>query len=338
MKSAVDYNDNDYRGFIFVVHDKYGLLLLHCTRKKNKPPHWQIPGGHIDDPEFLRAGEFSSSILDDFCKVTKRHRVPQQAIHVLLAAKASKDRATQLIAAAKQGAARELMEETGIDIRQQLDRLELAVLRTAAEIDKNGNELLSNEYKHRVFFTLNVTDDDFSLDGVDPLDCSALLKVMIARFFSLLSCNPGHFSAYYLLTPTAALQLNLSVEHSGFTFETEPRKAAEMVQLHSGGKLAEALLMSMNKGNPVASKKVRMLSPRKCERMVSPRKREAMSSVEKELDWKPITPQRPLTGSKAPASSRRKKTDKYTFEETVPSIELFPEPKRKSLTSCWGFC
>jgi len=53
----VDYRGNDYRGFVFIVHDAHGLLLLRCTRKKNKPPHWQVPGGHVDEPEFFRAGE-----------------------------------------------------------------------------------------------------------------------------------------------------------------------------------------------------------------------------------------------------------------------------------------
>jgi hypothetical protein len=52
----VDYRGVDYRGFLFVVHDIHGLMLLRCTRKKNKGPHWQVPGGHIDEPEFLAAG------------------------------------------------------------------------------------------------------------------------------------------------------------------------------------------------------------------------------------------------------------------------------------------
>jgi hypothetical protein len=54
-KVLVDYKANDFRGFIFVVHSSYGLMLLQCTRKKNKPLHWQLPGGHIDDPEFEEA-------------------------------------------------------------------------------------------------------------------------------------------------------------------------------------------------------------------------------------------------------------------------------------------
>ena len=54
---SVSFRDNDYRGFVFVVHDKYGLMLLQCTRKKNKPLHWQLPGGHVDAPELAEAGK-----------------------------------------------------------------------------------------------------------------------------------------------------------------------------------------------------------------------------------------------------------------------------------------
>lgn len=52
----VDYKSKDYRGFIFVVHPEWGLLLLHCTRKKQKVPHYQLPGGHVDEEEFQAAG------------------------------------------------------------------------------------------------------------------------------------------------------------------------------------------------------------------------------------------------------------------------------------------
>ena len=51
----IDPTETDYRGFILVVHPNHGLLLLHCTRKKNKPPHYQLPGGHVDQEEFDEA-------------------------------------------------------------------------------------------------------------------------------------------------------------------------------------------------------------------------------------------------------------------------------------------
>lgn len=57
----VEWRDVDYRGFVFVLHKAYGLMLLRCTRKMNKGPHWQIPGGHIDKKEFLDAGKFELS-------------------------------------------------------------------------------------------------------------------------------------------------------------------------------------------------------------------------------------------------------------------------------------
>jgi len=115
----VDYKQNDYRGFAFVVHDTHGLLLLQCSRKKKKPVHYQIPGGHVDEPEFIGA------------------------------AKLTNDRNAQLELAGKVGAARELFEETGIDIRSSLDRLEPAALRNGTKLDKDGHEILPNEYKHR---------------------------------------------------------------------------------------------------------------------------------------------------------------------------------------------
>ena len=52
----VDYKQTDYRGFLFVVHDNHGLMLLQCTRKKQKGNHYQVPGGHVDEHEFLEAG------------------------------------------------------------------------------------------------------------------------------------------------------------------------------------------------------------------------------------------------------------------------------------------
>jgi 8-oxo-dGTP pyrophosphatase MutT (NUDIX family) len=58
MASLIDFKTKEYRAFVFVLHDEYGILLLRCTRKKKKPDHWQIPGGRIDDHEFLRAGSF----------------------------------------------------------------------------------------------------------------------------------------------------------------------------------------------------------------------------------------------------------------------------------------
>lgn len=70
-----NYKKIDYRGFIFVVHKEYGMLLLHCTRKPKKGPHYQLPGGHIDEFEFEYAAEtlgpaaYENDILLEACKM-----------------------------------------------------------------------------------------------------------------------------------------------------------------------------------------------------------------------------------------------------------------------------
>jgi hypothetical protein len=53
----VDFKNDDYRGFCFCIHPTFGLMMLHCTRKKNKGPHYQLAGGHVDEPEFAAAGK-----------------------------------------------------------------------------------------------------------------------------------------------------------------------------------------------------------------------------------------------------------------------------------------
>ena len=90
------YIKDDYRAFIFATHPLYGILLLHCTRKKKKGSHFQAPGGHIDKEDF--------------------------AVAVSNASGDSSQGPAILMQACKIGAGRELYEETGVDIRSELDR------------------------------------------------------------------------------------------------------------------------------------------------------------------------------------------------------------------------
>jgi 8-oxo-dGTP pyrophosphatase MutT (NUDIX family) len=57
--SKIDYHDNDYRAFIFAIHENYGYLLLKTKvkKKKNKGSYWEVPGGHIDKEELKTAGK-----------------------------------------------------------------------------------------------------------------------------------------------------------------------------------------------------------------------------------------------------------------------------------------
>jgi 8-oxo-dGTP pyrophosphatase MutT (NUDIX family) len=68
----------------------------------------------------------------------------------------------QLYLAGRAGMARELFEETGLDMREDLDRMQAVVLRKTPQHYKDGGrELLPNEYKHRLFYILQVEDQDF---------------------------------------------------------------------------------------------------------------------------------------------------------------------------------
>jgi len=202
----VNYFGSDYRGFAFVVHNEHGLLLLFCSRKKNKSPHYQLAGGHIDGPEFLEA------------------------------AKTSQDSHTQLLLAAQMGTARELFEETGMDLRDQLHRLEPAALRSEEKTNKNGEFILTCEHHKRLYFFLQVTDEDF------PTGVHGRLG------FTRPKTEAGK-----------ELLLKLSREHQGFCFEKDPTKAAEMLRSHSGGKGSEALLMAMSKNMLVNEDEARKL-------------------------------------------------------------------------------
>lgn len=80
-------------------------------------------------------------------------------------AKESDDYCTQMTTASKRGSARELFEETGIDVRSNIERLHPAGLRISEDQDKSSDPVLSNEYKNRLFYFLVVTDDDFPREG-----------------------------------------------------------------------------------------------------------------------------------------------------------------------------
>jgi 8-oxo-dGTP pyrophosphatase MutT (NUDIX family) len=56
------------------------------------------------------------------------------------------------------GAARELFEETGIDIRNELDRLKPALLRPPVTRDKHGE--VACELNKKLYFYLPISDND----------------------------------------------------------------------------------------------------------------------------------------------------------------------------------
>jgi hypothetical protein len=71
--------------------------------------------------------------------------------------------------AGQTGAARELYEETGIDLRDQLERIRpicLYVDREETSSLRASGSILVNEFKHRLFYILLVTDSDFTTASV----------------------------------------------------------------------------------------------------------------------------------------------------------------------------
>jgi 8-oxo-dGTP pyrophosphatase MutT (NUDIX family) len=140
-KTNMDFANADYRGFIFAIHPDHGYMLLHCTRKKKKPNHFQVPGGHIDNHEFKAAAQHTQDPLQ------------------------------QLLLAGRMGAAREFFEETSIDLRNSLERLQPTKLYSKERKDK-----LSNEYKNRLFYSVMLTDNDFPTAEMLSVSGAAFLQ------------------------------------------------------------------------------------------------------------------------------------------------------------------
>lgn len=116
-----------------MIHPDHGLMMLECSKqKKGKPsPHFQLPGGHVDDFEFDQQRDPSKNPLE------------------------------QLYGAGKCGCARELFEETGMDLRRTLDRFQPLLLGPHAK-------KLRNEHKDRLFYVVSVTDADFLVSLLHP--------------------------------------------------------------------------------------------------------------------------------------------------------------------------
>jgi ADP-ribose pyrophosphatase YjhB (NUDIX family) len=92
------------RAFIIAKHERYGYLLLEANKKRKGGRHYQLPGGHVDRQELCDYGETEA------CRVA---------------------------------AARELYEETGLDLRNCLHRLAPIDLQAAGE---EGNRYVFLSY------------------------------------------------------------------------------------------------------------------------------------------------------------------------------------------------
>ncbi|KAL3769022.1 hypothetical protein ACHAWO_006788 [Cyclotella atomus] len=182
--------DDDYKAFILPI-SKHGILLLYCTRKNSKGPHHQLPGGHVDTEDFDQAAKMNPNAIGT----------------------------DHLLQACKIGAARELFEETGMDLRSTIDRLVPIQVRQSS--DDEGKLLC--QFKKRIFFSVEVSEYDFFTKG--------------AGFVKAMNKNLSH------------LKLKLSHEHQGFVFEPSLAKAADLLNKHSGGKITTALKTAIELGS-----------------------------------------------------------------------------------------
>jgi hypothetical protein len=153
------------------------------------------------------------------------------------AAEAAPDRVAQLLLASKVGAARELFEETGIDVRSELDRL------LPPFLHPQTTETMPNESDHRIYYFLIVTDDDFPKIPLAPPNAPLTAPM-----------RPDGSQRRLLEddSPIRHVRLRLSHEHSGFTFQVDTAQAAIDIQYHSGGKNSVALRKALQIAEPPA--------------------------------------------------------------------------------------
>jgi 8-oxo-dGTP pyrophosphatase MutT (NUDIX family) len=180
------------------------MLLLHIKSSGETPQKSQIPGGLVHEDEFLKA------------------------------AKESGKAQVQLQIAAREAAARQLYERTGLDIRHDVDRFKPAILRLNPPVDAKGVQYLKNEYKNKLYYFLQVDEEDFVSPNavVEDIDYSKYKLTRPAE-------DPGD----------SPLTLRLINDYSGFTFVLDPTDAAKVLNEDGGKEATDALNMIMNEAS-----------------------------------------------------------------------------------------
>jgi len=190
----VDYKSADFQAMVFVVHRTRGMLLLQGKTSSNA--NTEVPGGAILEKEFLDAAEQSGS--------------PQ----------------VQLQIAAREAAARQLFETTGLDIRQQANRFKPAVLAMNPSMNAvRGFQYLRNENDNKLYYFLQVDEDDLKDVQEDTVNARSKKP----------SADPGDEQVPVL---------KLSKNYSGFEFVHDPVDATDVLK-KDGNDAATALNMIM---------------------------------------------------------------------------------------------
>eukprot|EP00536_Pseudo-nitzschia_multiseries_P002233 jgi/Psemu1/322467/estExt_fgenesh1_pg.C_290050 len=213
----VDYKAADYYAKVFVLHKTKGMLLLRSKTPRpsskggSKRKKKTVPGGMIKEEEFLAAAKESGSA------------------------------SVQLQIAAREAAARELYETTGLDVRQQAERFKPAVLcaNPKTKTDR-GFQYLRNENDNKLYYFLQVDDEDFdklkkahAADG--KASATKLMKPTVDSDDD--SEPPGKSKTGKKSKKTRSqdpgddpLELRLSSDYSSFEFIHDPVIASKVLQ------------------------------------------------------------------------------------------------------------
>ncbi|KAG7363443.1 hypothetical protein IV203_026803 [Nitzschia inconspicua] len=200
----VNYQKADYSAMVFVVHRTRGMLLLHAGDGTDKKRH--VPTGVIQESEFLDAAKKSGSGN------------------------------AQLQIAAREAAARQLFENTGLDIRHSMNRFKPAILRLNPPTDAKGVQYLKNEYNNRLYYFLQVDEEDFAT--ISEADGNGKLT------------RPSEDSG------DSPLVLRLRDTYDGFTFVLDPSDAAKILKQDGNIDATSALRMIMNEASGGTSVRV----------------------------------------------------------------------------------
>lgn len=290
-KCKVDYQNADYHGMVFVVHKTRGMLLLNHYSSQEDRDEIRIPGGKVLEKEFLKA------------------------------AKKSGYAGMQLQLAARRAAARSLYEGTGIDIRKAQDRLTPAVLRMPTKADAAATQYLKNENENRLYYFLQVSEEDFvraSQDGTGRL------------------LEPKGEDGTGLL-------LKLSNGFSDFTFIRDPADATAEFGDHgdSGAMKALSMIMSQSANHDDPAKATTYVRKDENNKLS---KEGQLSGADNETDWEGTVIA--VEGSDQPENEEQKearamldmtpRTDKEADLTEKPSMDS-TTAQQEVVTCCCGF-
>lgn len=130
----------------------------------------------------------------------------------------------QLQIAARQAACRHLHEQTGMDARCDLERLQPAVLYLEPPLGSDGIKLLRNELNDRLYYFFRVSAEDFG-DRINAVHCGRTLSEPLEG------------------SDTVSATLSAVTDLDSFVFINEPTKALELLESHGECDSAVALQM-----------------------------------------------------------------------------------------------